>query len=595
MSEEDRPQAWALADLPLHRLISLGRKVKPKETRQGLKLAVLGDAATQHYCQALSAVFKLRGFWPDIYESEYDMLQQEIRDPASALYAHQSDFIVLFTTTQALWARYAGSADKAGFADQVMADIAEFWEILKERSEAIIVQHNFVVPINRPYGSNTNGSFDSFAAAITKLNMLLAEQAAPEGVKLVDSEFQASYHGKKDWLDERLWCQARQALSPAFLPSLVKCVSDTILMERGVGIKCVILDLDNTLWGGILADDGLERIEIGQAEMGLVFARFQMSLAELRARGVLLAACSKNDQENVLNVFDNHPDMVLRRDDFSIIVANFGDKVSNIMHIRETLNIGFDSMVFFDDTPFERDLVRSALPEIQVPELSEDPADFLEQIARWNLFEGRAATSEDLARNAYYQADSKRSDVRQKYEGLDDFITDLEMHAKILPIDGYTLPRALQLVQRSNQFNLTTIRHSEDTLKEFASSPDVSAFCIRLSDRLGDNGIIALVILRREDRRAIVDTWIMSCRVLGRKVEDVTVQQMVLAAQKMGCDEIIGQYIPSAKNGMVKNLYTEHGFEEMENDGTTHLFQLSADQYAPKPFPIKIQQEELVE
>lgn len=587
----DRPQAWELADLPFHKLISHGRRIDRNDCPHKARVAILGDAATQHYNQALAAVLKLRGWWPDIYEAEFDTIRQEILNPASGLHRSHPEFVVLFMVTQSLWHRFAVSADKAGFARVVSEEIVELWERLKSQGSSVILQHNFVVPLNRPFGNLTASQPDTFAAAIASINMRLIGAASECGVKIIDTEFQASYHGKRHWLDERLWCQAKQALSPSFIPSLVKNVSDAILLERGVGVKCVIVDLDNTMWGGILAEDGADRIEIGQTELGLAFQRFQLMLLELKTRGVLLAVCSKNDQANVEDVLHNHPDMILRFDDFAACIANFGDKASNISAIREKLNLGLDSFVFLDDTAFERALVRTAFPAIQVPELSVDPADFIGDLARWNVFEGRSATSEDLARLAYYQADDQRAAIRAKFQGLDDFIAELAMEAHVLPFDGFAMPRVLQLVQRSNQFNLTTVRYSEAELGQLAANDDVAAFCIRLNDRLGDNGIIATLILRKVGSDAVVDTWIMSCRVLGRRVEELTVQLIAERARQLGCQRIIGRYTPTAKNHIVEGLYSQHGFEEAGSDGPTRLYTLDVGQFQPRSFPIIIKPE----
>ena len=246
------------------------------------------------------------------------------------------------------------------------------------------------------------------------------------------------------------------------------------------------------MWGGILGDDGIEHIEIGQTEVGLAFLRFQYALVELKERGVLLAVCSKNHQAAVLDVLDNHPDMLLRASDFVAVVANYEDKVSNLMTIRERLNLGFDSFVFLDDSPFERDIIRNALPDIQVPDLAEDPANVVKELARWNMFEGRAATAEDRARLGLYQADAGREALKARFTGLEDYLRELAMVADVLSFDSFTLPRVLQLIQRSNQFNLTTIRYSQAELVEITRDQKAEAFCVRLLDRLGDNGVIAV-------------------------------------------------------------------------------------------------------
>jgi FkbH-like protein len=575
-------QAWQIADMPLHKLLAAARGVARDACPRSARIAVLGDAATQHYTSALAAALKLRGCWPDIYEAEFDMIQQEVLDETSPLYARRPQFVILFHCVQSLAGRFYAASNKANFADDYVTSLRELWETLTSRLQCTVMQHNFAVPLDRPYGNQTGLLAGTFAGAVMRINTRLNDIAANSGVRLIDSEFQSAYFGKRHWFDERLWCQARQALSPTFLPPLAKSVSDTVMAELGAGVKCVVLDLDNTLWGGILGDDGLEGIEIGPAEVGLAFHRFQRSLVELKNRGLLLAICSKNNHDNVMAVLREHPDMVLRKDDFVAVVANYDDKASNLIALQKILSLGFDSFVFLDDSPYERDLVRQAFPKIQVPNLPEDAANFTAELARWNVFESKPATAEDLERLSYYQQDIERSAIRSKYSGLNDFLVDLAMRAEVLPFDAFTLPRVQQLVQRSNQFNLTTIRHNEAALKTYASDTRYSCFCLRLVDRLGDNGIIAVVILRLEGSDLVVDTWIMSCRVLGRQVEELTVNLMLERAKAMGCRRVLGRYIPTAKNGLVRDLYSRLGFAEAGTDDEAALHVLDVDGYEPK-------------
>jgi FkbH-like protein len=575
-------QPWQITDMPLHKLLSAARAVDRSACARSARVAVLGDAATQHYTGALAAALKLRGCWPEVYEAEFDMIQHEVLDESSALYSHRPQFVVLFHSVQALAGRFYAAPDKATFADDYVAGLLQLWEALASRIECTILQHNFALPLDRPYGNQTSTSAGAFGGAVSRINARLNDVAPSRGVRLIDTEFQSAYFGKRHWFDERLWCQARQALSPTFLPPLAKSVSDTLLAELGVSVKCVVLDLDNTLWGGILGDDGLEGIEIGHTEMGLAFHRFQRSLVELKNRGLLLAVCSKNQNDSVLTVLRDHPDMVLHEDDFVAVVANYEDKASNLIGLQKTLNLGFDSFVFLDDSPYERDLVRQAFPDIQVPDLPDDAANFTADLARWNLFESKPATAEDLERLSYYQKDIERSAIRGKYSGLNDFLADLAMQAEVLPFNPFTLSRVLQLVQRSNQFNLTTIRYNEAALKAFAADPLHRCFCLRLVDRLGDNGIIAVVILRREASDLVADAWIMSCRVLGRQVEELTVNIMVEQARAMGCRRVLGRYIPTAKNGLVRDLYPRLGFTEAGTDGEAAVYALDTDSYKPK-------------
>jgi FkbH-like protein len=581
-------QPWELGAVPLHRLLLAGRRV-PREACHGtVRAAVLGDAATQHYCQALGATLKLRGWWPDIYEAEFDTIRQEVLDRGSGLYAHAPRVVILFTCVQTFARRMAAATARASVADEYVDELRDVWNQIGRGLPATVIQHNLAMPVDRPYGNQTPTVRDSLATAVAHVNARLREEVGRHRVRLVDTEFQSSYFGKHHWFDERLWCQAKQALSPAFLPPLAKSVSDTLLAEFGVGIKCVIVDLDNTLWGGILADDGMQDLEIGQTELGLVYLRIQQFLAQLRDRGVLLAICSKNDEGAVYEMLENHPDMVLRRQDFAIVVANYQDKVANILAIRERLNIGLDSLVFLDDSAFEREMVRRALPEIQVPELPDDPARVLDSLARWNLFEGHASTDEDRARPAQYQAEREREALRERHEDVDHYLADLNMEASPTRFDSYTLPRILQLVQRSNQFNLTTIRYSESELAAIAVDPETSPLAIRLVDRLGDYGIVVAVVLRVVGRDLIVDTWIMSCRVLGRRVEQLTLSLIVDRARAAGCRRVIGRFTPTAKNSLVADHYSRLGFAANGLDGDTQLFRLDVDQFTRPELPIRI-------
>jgi FkbH-like protein len=591
MTEQPKsaPQPWELTDIALHRLLALGRRVDRAACARTLRIALLGDAATQHYGQALSAVLKLRGWWPELYEAEYDTIQQEVLSPASGLHAHAPDCVVLFMTPQALMMRHGASPDKPNLALHISGEISELWAQLRQRLPGVkLLQHTYPVPVERPYGNQTLAQEETFAACIATLNAELWNAARAGRIALIDTETLASFHGKKHWFDERLWCQARQALSPSFLPVLAKVASDAILAEEGVSVKCVIVDLDNTMWGGILGDDGPDLIELGPAEVGHAFQRFQQTLAELKRRGVLLAVCSKNDPALVEDVLSTHPDLILRRDDFCVVTANFTDKPTNILAIRERLNLGLETFVFLDDSPFERNQVRELLPDVQVPNLPPDPADMIAALARWNLFEGRAATGEDRERHRYYQADTGREALRVASGDLESYLAGLDMEAEVRPFDAFTLPRVVQLLSRSNQFNVTTIRYTRAELDAMSAEEGVTGFSLRLVDRFGDNGIIAVVILRADNGDGLVDSWVMSCRVLGRGVEELILERIVDEARRRGWRRIIGRYIPTAKNGMVSELYTRLGFIRREDHDSERRFALDVQLFVPSPVHIRL-------
>jgi FkbH-like protein len=582
-------QPWKISELSLADLINRGKVVNRDACGTVLRLAVLGDCATQHYTNCLSATLKLRGIWPEIYEAEYDSIRQETINRDGPLYAHAPKVIIFFNCLQKLEEQFKKSKDPQKFTSNTIDEITKNWNYALAGGAEIILQHNFCIPIFRAFGNFSVACEQSFVQIVSRLNEELARSARENGaVRIVDTDGQAAFFGKREWLDERFWCQAKQALSPRFLPPLVKSVSDVLAEQMGRSIKCVILDLDNTLWGGILADVGYEGIEIGDvSSLGLAFQRFQSALLQLKDRGVILAICSKNDEENVDRAFSEHPDMVLRTSDFVKIVANFEDKVTNIRAIQAALDISLDSMVFFDDSAFERDYVRTSLPELQVPDLPEDPADFLTAIAGWNLFETGGLSPEDRKRTEFYQANVQRQEQQAQSSDLPAYLRSLKMVADIRPFDRFTLPRALQLFQRSNQFNLTTIRYTEAELLSVAKNSEYDTFTVRLHDRLGDNGIIAAVITHRVGSDLHVDSWVMSCRVLGRRVEELTLDVVIEIARRRGCTRVIGEYHPTQKNKLVSELYTKLSFTLDRDEQNKKLFRLDIDDYSrPADLPI---------
>lgn len=591
MGDELPLQAWEISDLSLQELLTFERTLSRADCERAVSVAVLGNCATQHYTKCLSAALKIRGFWPDIFEAEYDTIQQELLDTQSGFHAHRPEFVVLFNCVQSLEKKFS-SLGQSNFSAESSQEIFNNWRTILASHESIILQHNFCLPIDFTFGNLTGSCQGSFRHAVARINLdLVAEAESLENVRIVDTEFQAAFHGKKLWLDERLWCDAKQALSPKFLPPLVKVVSDVILQERGVVTKCVVLDLDNTLWGGVLGDVGPQGVEIGEVNsIGIAFSRFQSAIKRLKERGLVLAVSSKNDQALAESVFENHPDMELHLDDIACFIADYNDKASNILKIKQTLNISLDSFVFLDDSKFERDFVRSSLPGVQVPELPEDPTEYSVALANWNLFEARGFSDEDANRTTLYKTDEKRRQIREEAPDLASYLSSLQMVAEIEPFNDFTLPRVSQLIQRSNQFNLTTIRHEESSLRAFAEDrAGHVTFSVRLKDRLGDNGIVALIIGRKEEDQLVIDSWIMSCRVLGRRLEEATFQLIIDSARQLDCSRVIGQYIKTKKNALVEGLFPRLGFDVISSEKDAVEFVYRVDDYAPvEDLPIEI-------
>jgi FkbH-like protein len=368
------------------------------------------------------------------------------------------------------------------------------------------------------------------------------------------------------------------------LPYVAKSVIDVIKAMNGQIKKCVICDLDNTLWGGVIGDDGMGGIEIGELGRGHAFTDLQRWLKQLKECGIILAICSKNNEDTAKEPFEKHDEMILRLSDISVFVANWDDKASNIRLIQETLNIGMDSIVFLDDNPFERNLVRQMIPEITVPELPEDPALYLQFLQEQNYFEVASFTGAGSDRTAQYQAEYERKKLEQTFESIDDYLKSLEMVGEAKPFEQVRFARIAQLTQRSNQFNLRTIRYTEDEIEKIAADDHYLTLYYTLKDKFGDHGLVSVVILeKKSDKELFVDTWLMSCRVLKRGMEEFTVNKIIETAKASGFEKLSAEYIPTAKNKMVKDIYKTFGFTEVD-DGK---YEITIADYKPRDVYIK--------
>ena len=334
--------------------------------------------------------------------------------------------------------------------------------------------------------------------------------------------------------------------------------------------KCLILDLDNTIWGGVVGDDGWENIQIGHGlGIGKTFTEFQEWVKKLKNRGIIVCVCSKNDEDKAKEPFEKNPEMVLKLDDISVFIANWENKADNIRTIQSILNIGFDSMVFLDDNPFERNMVRENVLGVTVPELPEDPGEYLEFLYTQNLFETASYSNADKDRTKQYQVEAKRVTAAKTFANEAEFLKSLNMVSEVKGFDKFNIPRVAQLSQRSNQFNLRTVRYTEDQITAIEQSDRYVTCSFTLEDKFGDNGLIAVVIMEKsfdnaQEPALFIDTWFMSCRVLKRGMENFTLNTLVEYARQNGFKKIIGEYLPTAKNGMVKEHYSNLGFETIE-------------------------------
>lgn len=560
------------------------------EPQKTIKLALLGDVATQHLAMMIRTLLAKHKIRAEIYEGGYGAAELEVFNAGSEFFKFDPHIVVILQSTHANRDRYYASPRPEAFAPEGVLRFGAIWEAIHKNSKALIIQSNVALPYERLFGQYDHHVPGSLHSCMMDFNQRLSRAARmAKNVRILDIEYLASYIGRKEWFDEKMWAVAKTLCAPKYLPLVAQSIVDIALSQEGRGVKCLVLDLDNTLWGGVIGDDGIEGIVLGHGHPeGEAFQIFQRFLLALKNRGIVLAVSSKNDQATALKPFREHPEMVLKEEDITVFVANWENKADNIRHIREVLNIGFDSMLFLDDSSFERNLVRERLPEVIVPELPEDPADFIKFLSELNLFETASFSEEDARRADMYRGEAARTSLQREFSSIDDYLASLQMCAHIARFDEFHLPRIAQLILRSNQFNLTTRRYSQEVCAEFMRDEKYHPFYVTLSDKFGDYGLIGLAILKREGERAVVDVWLMSCRVLSRGVEELMMNHAVEKAREWGCTELIGEYIPTPKNAMVKEFYPKFGFELVSDTAGTTTWKLPLADYQPKEVFIKI-------
>ena len=572
-------------------LKQLKRLLKQDHTNlPSVKVALVGDTATQLLATAVRGAAVDMGFNIDLYEADYNQIEQQFLDPDSDLHHSDAQWIVLFQATHHLAALHAAMSpadrnmlaqQRLDFVESIVTDVA--WAGRR------ILCLNYPEIDDTVYGNYANQVESSLLWQTRMLNVGLMQLAARyDNLSIVDIAAVQAQVGRNQMFAPSVYVSTEMVLSIDALPLVAYRIVETIAAQRGTFHKCLILDLDNTLWGGVIGDDGIEGIQLGHGlGIGRAFTDLQLWAKKLQQRGIILCIVSKNDEAVAKQPFLNHPDMVLRLDDIAVFIANWQTKVDNIRAIQQVLNIGFDSMVFLDDNPFERAIVREHIPGITVPELPEDPAEYLEYLYSLNLFETASASEVDNKRTRQYQQEAQRMQLKSTFANEHEFLESLGMQATVEPFNTFNTPRVAQLTQRSNQFNLRTVRYSEDDIKQLAQAPEVIDMAFSLKDRFGDHGLIAVVVMRPIDAESLlVDTWLMSCRVLKRGMECFTLNQMVEAARSRGYKRIVGEYLPTPKNGMVANHYPELGFQPLEAD-TAHWV-LTLDNYSNKPCSISL-------
>lgn len=552
-----------------------------------IKIFFLANSSSQFLIQAIEALGFENGFDLEISVLIDEQLDLLLPNLSAQIEDIQPEFVLLYFSTCRLLDSYDHSSldDKKKLASLRVKTVLQF--IQNIQCNCIYLNHPEID--DKIYGNYGNKVQHAFLYQLRTLNLKMMELAVENAhFHIADIANLQSRIGRERFHSGAMYYSSSSEFSFEAIPEIADTVIKIMVAFQGKFNKCLILDLDNTLWGGIIGDDGLEGIQIGNLGIGKVFVSFQNWIKKLKDRGILLAVCSKNEAEVAKDVFLKHPDMVLKLEDFAVFVANWNNKADNIRYIQSILNIGFDAMVFLDDNPVERSLVQSEIPDLCIPDLPEDPAEYLSYLCSLNLFETTTIeTSLDQQRSLSYQNEAERAVFNTSFANEDEFLKSLSMSAKISGITDFNIPRIAQLSQRTNQFNLNTIRMDHNAVKQLRLLEDHFVFCISLNDNFGDYGLVSVIILEKMNNKTLhIKNWMMSCRVFNRGLENYIINHVVDFTNSINFKYVIGSYTPNKKNKFVENLYIDLGFLPVSN-GKVNQYSLGVDHFKLKKHHIQ--------
>lgn len=531
------------------------------------RLGVVSNATSHLAVPALIATALRHGILLDVVEADYGQVMQEALDPGSTIHQAKCDAVLLAIDHRGLPGTNAAAS--LHYLDTIRSGI---------RGNGLCIVQTIPRPPEAMFGNADLGISETLRHAIDAVNRGIGDSLAGTPDLLFDVAGLAETVGLAEWHDPTLWNMAKVPFNNRFLPFYAEQLCRIIAALRGKSRKCLVLDLDNTVWGGVIGDDGLEGVVIGQGDAtGEAHLAVQRTALALRERGIVLAVSSKNEDATARLPFQKHPEMLLKEEHIAVFQANWQDKATNIKAIAQELSLGVDAMVLLDDNPVERNLVRQLLPEVAVPELPPDPALYARTLLAGGYFEAIAFSAEDRKRADYYQDNARRATLEKSVGGVEAYLASLDMVIGFRPFDDTGRARITQLINKSNQFNLTTKRYTEAEVA--AAEREAFTLQVRLADTFGDNGMISVIICRREARSWTIDTWLMSCRVLGRKVERAVLQEILRHARAEGVERLKGVYLPTDRNKLVENHYADLGFNLVARgeDGSTRWELVVAD------------------
>ena len=553
-----------------------------------LSMAIIGSSTLEPLAACLDIKTRIEGFQTSTYIGGFNTYRQEALDKNSPLYNGDPDVIVLSVDAASVLDKLflskfvrASENQRIAMRGDLVTGVSSVAETLEKNTSAIILVNNFIVPVFSPLGILDNKQKTGLKKFFEGANEALAGLFMKSNrVFIVDLDSISSDFGKSRVLNWNTWYRGSIPFSEDFTPILADEYLRYIRALKGKTKKCIVLDLDNTLWGGIIGEDGLEGIKLSNTSPGIEYVDFQRGLLSLYNRGVILAICSKNNYDDAIKVFQEHPYQVLKEDHFAAMRINWQNKAANIADLAKEINIGLDSMVFFDDNPVERAQVSQAHPEVLIVELPKNPRLYRQTLENLKVFDVLSLTMEDLVRGEMYAGKRKRAELEQSAESIEDFLRTLDLRVKIQLVNDFDTPRVVQLIGKTNQFNLTTRRYTDAEVRQFREDEDSIVYSMAVTDKFGDEGVVGVAIVKIKDDDWWIDSFLMSCRVIGRSAETALLARIVADARDVNAKRVIGEYIPTKKNPPAADLYEKHGFgmpAESDNNGTTWILNLETD------------------
>lgn len=544
----------------------------PEQNR--LRVALLSSFTVDPLSIYLDIKSRLLKLHPKIYVAPFNQYQQEILDENSGLYAFKPDVIILSVQAEVLvndkfYSEFVKLSDLEHRQTEIINQFQSLLSMLTSRTDALVLVNNWIVPSFTPFGILDNKVACGLRQFFIELNERLAKTYKNSSqIYVVDLEAAAAKHGKSRCIDPKLYYRGSFVFSESFLPVVADEYMGYIKALKNLTRKCIVLDLDNMLWGGIIGEDGIEGIQLGNNSPGNAYKDFQRTLLSYYNRGILLAVNSKNNPQDAMKAIKEHPHMLLREEHFAAIRVNWESKVQNMIELAKEINIGLDSMVFLDDNPREREQMKQSLPQVLVVDMPSSPFLYRQTLESLNDFNVLALTEEDKQRGEMYHARKKRKELKESVSSIETFLKSLEMKVVIKFADDFSLPRIVRMINKTNQFNLTTRRYTDAEVRKMNdANNNFLVYSLQVSDKLGDEGIVGVAIVKKELKEWTLDTFLLSCRVIGRKVETAFLARIVADAKQQGASTLVGEYIPTQKNIPVKGFYSSHGFKELGREG----------------------------